>query len=197
MATYNWKNGEYIITPYIVELMKRKENFAAFYEDGLVLVSDEYDQWYEGHHGVSDDYPRMMAKHITDRKGYSGYVLHDMRVLVDLTIPDEMITDYESVVKLFEEDELKIADISSKVRKCSVCKHRAWNSYYGIESCMWYEMTTTDEEETSTAAGCFKFEEGTPPCLEEDEYYTPSATAGDYSPSCPWKAPGMSVRDFI
>ncbi len=30
----------------------------------------------------------------------------------------------------------------------------------------------------------------------EDEY-TPSATAGDYSPSCPWNAPGMSIRDFI
>ena len=32
---------------------------------------------------------------------------------------------------------------------------------------------------------------------EEDEYYTPSATAGDYSPSCPWNAPGCSIRDFI
>lgn len=32
---------------------------------------------------------------------------------------------------------------------------------------------------------------------EEEEYYTPSATHGDYSPSCPWKAPGMSISDFI
>lgn len=33
---------------------------------------------------------------------------------------------------------------------------------------------------------------------EDDDYhYTPSATRGDYSPSCPWKAPGMSVSDFI
>lgn len=30
-----------------------------------------------------------------------------------------------------------------------------------------------------------------------DEPYTPSATAGDYSPSCPWNAPGMSIHDFI
>ena len=30
-----------------------------------------------------------------------------------------------------------------------------------------------------------------------DEEYTPSATAGDYSPSCPWNAPGMSMSDFI
>lgn len=27
--------------------------------------------------------------------------------------------------------------------------------------------------------------------------YTPSATAGDYSPSNPWDAPGMSISDFI
>lgn len=32
---------------------------------------------------------------------------------------------------------------------------------------------------------------------ENDEQYTPSAEAGDYSPSCPWNAPGMSISDFI
>lgn len=31
----------------------------------------------------------------------------------------------------------------------------------------------------------------------DDEEYTPSSTNGDYSPSNPWDAPGMSVRDFI
>lgn len=37
-------------------------------------------------------------------------------------------------------------------------------------------------------------------CTDEenctDEEYS-SCTAGDYSPSCPWNAPGMSIRDFI
>lgn len=33
--------------------------------------------------------------------------------------------------------------------------------------------------------------------LERDDHYCPSATAGDYSPSCPWKAPGCSVDMFI
>ena len=36
--------------------------------------------------------------------------------------------------------------------------------------------------------------------LEEDDdeqRYTPSATYGYYSPSCPWNAPGMSIHDFI
>lgn len=32
---------------------------------------------------------------------------------------------------------------------------------------------------------------------EEEEEYTPSSTGGDYSPSNPWDAPGMSVSDFI
>ena len=30
-----------------------------------------------------------------------------------------------------------------------------------------------------------------------DEDYIPSSTNGDYSPSNPWDAPGMSIKDFI
>ena len=30
-----------------------------------------------------------------------------------------------------------------------------------------------------------------------EEEYVPSAENGDYGPSNPWDAPGMSVRDFI
>ena len=32
---------------------------------------------------------------------------------------------------------------------------------------------------------------------ENDPYYTPSCTAGDYGPGNPWDAPGMSIHDFI
>ena len=31
----------------------------------------------------------------------------------------------------------------------------------------------------------------------DDEEYIPSAENGDYSPSHPWDAPGMSISDFI
>ena len=31
----------------------------------------------------------------------------------------------------------------------------------------------------------------------DDEDYVPSAENGDYSPSNPWDAPGMSIKDFI
>ena len=36
-----------------------------------------------------------------------------------------------------------------------------------------------------------------PEIWEDDDEYIPSATYGDYSPSCPWNAPGMTVQDFI
>lgn len=32
---------------------------------------------------------------------------------------------------------------------------------------------------------------------DEEEHYSPSSTNGDYSPSNPWDAPGMSIHDFI
>ena len=32
---------------------------------------------------------------------------------------------------------------------------------------------------------------------EYEEEYCPSSTHGDYSPSCPQNAPGMSIKDFI
>ena len=55
---------------------------------------------------------------------------------------------------------------------------------------------------------CYRAETGevcriTPACEKfvkapvEEEEYVPSATNGDYSPSAPWNAPGMSMRDFI
>lgn len=34
-------------------------------------------------------------------------------------------------------------------------------------------------------------------CKEPLEEYSSSSTYGDYSPSNPWDAPGMSARDFI
>ena len=83
------------------------------------------------------------------------------------------------------------------MRKCSNCKNRAFNGLYGIpDYCMDYEMTHSEKDEINVAADCILYEEGTPSCLKRDEY-CPSATNGDYSPSNPWDAPGMSIRDFI
>ena len=32
---------------------------------------------------------------------------------------------------------------------------------------------------------------------DKDAFYISSSTAKDYSPSNPWDAPGMSIKDFI
>ena len=82
------------------------------------------------------------------------------------------------------------------MRKCGNCEYRMFSGWDCLESCMDYEMATTEEEEIEAAKDCPRYEEGTPSCLERDEY-CPSATNGDYSPSNPWDAPGMSIRDFI
>lgn len=52
----------------------------------------------------------------------------------------------------------------------------------------WIEALKKPEEETEF--------EGSPEIIEEEQRYT-SCTARDYSPSNPWDAPGMSIRDFI
>lgn len=82
------------------------------------------------------------------------------------------------------------------MRICSECKNRCFDSWSGIDFCLGYEMTSSEEEEIITAESCSHFSEGTPYCLEKDNY-CPSVTAGDYSPSSPWNAPGMSIYDFI
>lgn len=82
------------------------------------------------------------------------------------------------------------------MKKCGNCKHRMFSSWSGMELCMNYEMTTNEYEEIESAKDCRKYEEGTPYCLEEDDYCQ-SSTRGDYSPSNPWDAPGMSIHDFI
>lgn len=83
------------------------------------------------------------------------------------------------------------------MRKCGNCKYRMFSGWGGmLESCMDYEMATTEDEEIEAAKNCPRYEEGTPSCLERDKY-CPSATNGDYSPSSPWLAPGMCTKDFI
>ncbi len=84
------------------------------------------------------------------------------------------------------------------MKKCGNCKYRCFNGWDGmIECCMGYEMSCNEEDEIREAKDCLKYEKGTPYCLEDKDEYTPSATRRDYSPSNPWDAPGMSVRDFI
>lgn len=81
-------------------------------------------------------------------------------------------------------------------RKCSNCKNRYFRCWGDLECCIDYEMANSEAEQIEAAKDCPKYECGTPDCFKDDEY-TPSSTYGDYGPSNPWDAPGMSIRDFI
>ena len=84
------------------------------------------------------------------------------------------------------------------MKKCGNCQYRMFRNWDGLlESCIDYEMATTEQEEIEHAKDCKKYEEGKPFCFEDDDDYYTSSTCGDYSPSNPWDAPGMSIRDFI
>lgn len=61
-----------------------------------------------------------------------------------------------------------------------------------LVECMVYNKSTKEYE---TVYRWFEVPEDFEKEYEED--YTPSSTNGDYSPSNPWDAPGMSVSDFI
>ena len=82
-------------------------------------------------------------------------------------------------------------------RMCRNCLNRQYDSWGIIEVCSYYEMyckTKRDEIKTAKVCDRYIYDEGK---KLKDDPYSPCATNGDYSPSSPWNAPGMSVRDFI
>jgi len=80
-------------------------------------------------------------------------------------------------------------------RSCKNCKHKKWRSWDGWEYCMDWEIHDL-EDDYAKDCGNFDYYDWTEQEQEEREY-CPSATNGDYSPSCPWNAPGMRISDFI
>ena len=65
--------------------------------------------------------------------------------------------------------------VQKTIRICNCCW--AWKTYEEI----YQEISETFEWDY----------------IDESGEMHPSAENGDYSPSCPWNAPGMSVKDFI
>ncbi len=106
------KGGEYFITPYIVELMQGKVPFMVFYDNHQLLEGDEIEEWNQAHeHELYYLWKpeRMLARHIIDKHGRSGYVLKDNRCIEDLTIPDEIIMGgYAEVLESCKEAGIRI-----------------------------------------------------------------------------------------
>lgn len=64
-------------------------------------------------------------------------------------------------------------------------------SYCESDMCEWCQVTRLISEAETEFENQQLLEE------DDEDYYICSSTNGDYSPSCPWNAPGMSVKDFI
>ena len=79
-----------------------------------------------------------------------------------------------------------------KIKSCENCGKRWVHGWDGLESCMWWDMTDDPVKEAKNC-GAWVLDDSDP----EGAHYTPSACGGDYGPSNPWDAPGMSIRDFI
>lgn len=86
--------------------------------------------------------------------------------------------------------------IAVKGRSCRECANAYSNGFGRLEMCMTWEMHEDDTAAETCSAYC-KGECRAYEQYKEEREYTPSATNGDYSPSSPWNAPGMSIHDFI
>ena len=137
-------------------------------------------------------------KELADEKLVTVFEAYLLTVKADGDLDEKLKTLDDEVIKVMKTYMPNIFEGEKAMRKCSNCKYRAFGSMFGVDYCLDYEMTCTEEDEIKAASDCPKYEEGTPACLERDEDgYYPSASNGDYSPSSPWNAPGMSIRDFI
>ena len=147
---------------------------------------------------IGDEESADELKELADEELIAVFETYLLTVKADGDLDEKlrMLTDETiTVMKTYMPDVWKEEGI---MRKCGNCKYRAFGSMFGVDYCLDYEMACTEEDEIKAASDCPKYEEGTPACLERDEdgYYS-SATNGDYGPSNPWDAPGMSIKDFI
>lgn len=115
-----------------------------------------------------------LAKQNYNNGGDVVYECWDERFFEDFTRQFGPITEKKALAMFKQEKELEDEEEAA----------RRWYSGENYEEEEELQEELQEEE--------FQDEE------EFDDYeYCPSATAGDYSPSNPWDAPGMSIRDFI
>ena len=147
---------------------------------------------------IGDEEAINELKELADEELITVFETYLLTVKADGDLDEKLMMLTDEVIKVMKTYMPDILKEEEVVRKCSNCKYRAFGSMFGVDYCLDYEMTCTEEDEIKAASDCPKYEEGTPACLERDEdgYYS-SATNGDYSPSSPWNAPGMSIKDFI
>ena len=94
------------------------------------------------------------------------------------------------------EDTLKL---EKQVTTCNIVKEGDVEYLYDPEYAEYAKPGQKDyswwARKYATGADNYPYEWGK--YSDEEDDYTPSATRGDYGPSNPWDAPGMSMSDFI
>lgn len=128
-------------------------------------------------------------KYIYDEDSFELYT----EVIAD-AIQNKSYTAIESFFKLsnYKDGDLKhfpeLHRTIWRLEEEETGKEWTFDRYLKDEAGDWYEIWTDYE-------GDYRWDISEEE--DDDEEYTPSATHGDYSPSCPWNAPGMSISDFI
>lgn len=79
-----------LLTPYIMELMHKREDFILFPKTNQILVAEECDN-FNYTQGKTNLEPRFIFHHITDKYGRKGYVVNARNTTMSLMIPDDLI----------------------------------------------------------------------------------------------------------
>ena len=106
--------GEYIISPYIVELMQGKIPFLVFYDNKQLFEGGEVEEYLDNvsRYGLgllenAKRNPYMIGHWIEDKNRNTGYFLKDVRSLYSMLIPDEIIEQgYEMVKESVENEQI-------------------------------------------------------------------------------------------
>lgn len=129
-------------------------------------------------------------------------------VVYEYTIRDEEVKKFrqkvfEHIQMELENDDITIDVVSTEVvesyLRATVPVIIEDNIYgygrSGVEFDNYFNTISFDYDEEDVHEMVYEIAEEIIADIEND--YTPSAENGDYSPSNPWDAPGMSISDFI
>ena len=210
------KDFEFVITEtlekhVIIKADNKEEAFRMLHEqydnEEIVLTADDFSNVEIQE--ISHEKEERIAKNIVAAMldGYDEFLLKDF---MDISIlecnMDKEVFNISGIYlkplvplpRLRNENEYEVVDFAvfgDKNEKTI----KFWDSDDNKETCIewhdWVDTLLDSEVEVSDKEpedDSYKYD-----FSEEDDSYTPSSTNHDYSPSDPWNAPGMSIKDFI
>lgn len=177
--------------------MIKNNGIYEFYSEGRKSIGASFE---DGEAGDYDEERYVYNLFIGDE-----YINISAAGTADNILPDPVLTEITNRWNEFEIKEyhlelifLKAVLLLRKINRCSSKEEQL------KEVRDWYINGILSKEDLMDWISFLKAPKETEIIEEEDdifdhneEMYSPSSTAGDYGPSNPWDAPGMSIRDFI